>query len=97
MLLSQAAAKTDTLIKKDSATQTLGRYWTTCKKKPKNFCYTHRVPLGVHLFLLELGKLSPVVDDHQQLPDEQQGQANQDDAGDHARHDGDDIGAGGAV
>lgn len=35
--------------------------------------YAHRIPLGVHLLLLELGELSPVVDDHQQLPDEQQG------------------------
>jgi len=34
---------------------------------------THRVPFGIHLLLLKLGELSPVVDDHQQLPDEQQG------------------------
>lgn len=32
-----------------------------------------RIPFGVHLLLLELGKLSSIVDDHQQLPDEQQG------------------------
>lgn len=33
----------------------------------------HRIPLGVQLLLLELGELSSVVDDHQQLPDEQKG------------------------
>jgi len=54
---------------------------------------THRVPLGVHLLLLELGELPPVVDDHEQLPDEQQGEADQHDAGDHAGHDGDDVGS----
>lgn len=32
-----------------------------------------RIPFGVHLLLLKLGELSPVVDDHQQFPDEQQG------------------------
>lgn len=32
-----------------------------------------RIPFGIHLLLLELGKLSPVMDDHQQLPDEQKG------------------------
>lgn len=58
---------------------------------------THRIPFGVHLFLLELGELSPVVNDHQQLPDEQQGQANQHDAGDHTCDDRDDVGPGGAV
>lgn len=34
---------------------------------------THRVPLGVHLLLLELGELSAVVNDHEKLPDEEQG------------------------
>lgn len=34
---------------------------------------THRIPFGVHLLLLKLGELSSVVDNHQQLPDEQQG------------------------
>lgn len=32
-----------------------------------------RVPFGIQLLLLELGELSPVMDDHQQLPDEQKG------------------------
>lgn len=41
--------------------------------EPDKFLYTHRIPLGVHLLLLKLGELSSVVDDHQQLPDEQQG------------------------
>lgn len=53
---------------------------------------THRVPLGVHLLLLKLGELSAVMDNHEKLPDEQQGQADQNDASDHARHDGDDVG-----
>ena len=58
---------------------------------------THRIPFGIHLLLLELGKLPSVMNDHQQLPDEQQGQANQDNASDHACHDGDDVRTGGAV
>lgn len=58
---------------------------------------THRVPLGVHLLLLELGELSAIVDDHEKLPDEEQGQSDQDDPGDHARHDGDDVGPFGAA
>ena len=38
-----------------------------------NGACTYRVPLGVHLLLLELGELAAVVDDHEQLPDEKQG------------------------
>lgn len=52
---------------------------------------THRVPLGVHLLLLKFGKLPAVVDDHEQFPDEQKGEADQHDARHHTRHDGDDV------
>ena len=64
---------------------------------PHTYQRTYRVPLGVHLLLLKLGKLPAVVDDHEQLPDEQKGQANEDNAGHHARHDGNDVRAGRAV
>lgn len=46
------------------------------------------VPLGHLALLLELGKLPAVVDGGEQLPDEQQGQADEDDAQDHAQDDG---------
>lgn len=51
----------------------------------------HRVPLGIHLFLLKLGKFSAVMDDHEQLPDEQEGKANQHDACYYTYHNGDDV------
>lgn len=50
-----------------------------------------RVPFGVHLFLLKLCKLSAVVDDHEQFPDEQQGEANEHNAGYHTCHNGNDV------
>lgn len=43
----------------------------------------HRVPLSPGLLLLEAGKLSPVVDGDEELPDEQGGEANKQDG---ARH-----------
>lgn len=58
---------------------------------------THRVPDSVHLLLLELGELSAVVDDHEQLPDEQQGEADHHDACHDSDHDGDDVGSGWAL
>lgn len=45
-----------------------------------------RVPLGVHLLFLELCELSAVVNDHEELPDEEQGQTNQNDASNHTPH-----------
>lgn len=51
----------------------------------------YRVPSGIHLLLLKLGELPPVVDDHEQLQDEQQRQADQHDARHHARYNGDDV------
>ena len=69
----------------------------TCPRLLSRVWLTHRVPLGVHLLLLELGELSAVVDDHEQLPDEQQGEADQHDARHHAGHDGDDVRAGRAL
>lgn len=52
---------------------------------------TYRIPLGIHLLFLKLGKLSAVVDDHEQLPDEQQGQTDHYNSCDHTSHDGDDV------
>lgn len=57
----------------------------------------HRVPSGVHLLLLELGKLTPVMNDHQKLPDEQQGQTDEHDPRNHPSYDGHDLRAGGAL
>lgn len=60
-LLNQTSAKNQTYLSCSSFTE------------PVKVPNTHRIPFGVHLLLLKLGELSSVVDDHQQLPDEQQG------------------------
>ena len=49
--------------------------------------YSYRIPFGVVDFRLKFGELSSIVDDSEQFPDEQQGQAEtqyaQDDAENH--------------
>lgn len=46
-----------------------------CLHVPLPVWFTHRVPLSSSTLLFESGKLPPVVDGNQELPDQQSGQA----------------------
>lgn len=51
----------------------------------------HRVPLSPGLLLLEAGKLSPVVDGDEELPDEQGSEADEQDGARHREQDHQDV------
>lgn len=53
--------------------------------------FTHRIPLGHLAFLLEAGEFPPVVDDGEELPQEEQGEADSYDSSNHTQDDAQDV------